>query len=360
MIKYILFLFLSIFFEKNIFAQVNCFQKFYHYGKLRFQKGQYQKAVDNFEAAKECNDVPSENDLIEFLARSKKCLRLLNDGNEKFSQKNYSEAKSCYLSILKINFQDSFCLQRAKFCEIQSLSPSEMVFVQGGKFSMGSFEGEINEKPVHEVSVKSFWMDKYEVTNAEFVVFLNEKGKNSENGNSWLDLQNENCKIKLRNQVYEVEIGFEKHPVLVSWFGAKAYSEWAGKRLPTEAEWEFAARGGMLSQNYKYSGSDFYNEVAWFRGNSGGDIQRVGTKKPNELGIFDLSGNVWEWCEDFYDENFYSQSERENPQNTKKNMFRILRGGGATTFYYQLRCAYRNFNLPETTQNTIGFRCVRD
>jgi sulfatase modifying factor 1 len=162
-----------------------------------------------------------------------------------------------------------------------------MVYVQGGDFNMGSSNGGYDhEKPVHKVHVDGFYMDKYEVTNTQFCSFLNVKGNQSEGGVTWLDIKDTRCRIETRNNRYVPKRGYENHPVTeVNWYGAGAYARWAGKRLPTEAEWEYAARGGSQTRGYKYSGSNNAGTVAWYSANSGHKTHPVGTKQPNELGL---------------------------------------------------------------------------
>lgn len=251
----------------------------------------------------------------------------------------------------------------------QTKTYPDMIYVQGSTFLMGSNDYD-SEKPIHKVYMKDFYIDKYEVTNEQFCKFLNEKGNQSEDGVEWLEIKSEYCKIVKQGNKYVPVSGYNNHPVImVSWYGANAYANWAGKRLPTEAEWEYAARGGNKSKGYKYSGSDNVDAVAWYWDNStasgnsnlhqGHGTMPVGKKQPNELGLYDMSGNVWEWCADWYGSDYYGKSPYENPTGPSSGTTRVLRGG---SWYYSAsgaRCAHRYYIFPLYRIYGIGFRCVR-
>lgn len=216
-----------------------------------------------------------------------------------------------------------------------SNSNSGMVYVEGGSFEMGCEEGENSERPVHRVFVNSFYIDKYEVTQAEYE------------------------KVMLgANPSYD-----EKNPVApvsdVSWSDANKYARKVGKRLPTEAEWEYAARGGKYSKNYIFSGSDNINSVAWYNDNSGLRLHEVGTKQPNELGLFDMSGNVWEWCSDYFDEKYYSHSPSNNPKGPKSGKVHVLRGGGIRDYGNGCHVFARSWNYMLFFGSFGGIRCVK-
>ena len=134
-------------------------------------------------------------------------------------------------------------------------------------------------------------------------------------------------------------------------------SKVVGYRLPTEAEWEYAARGGNKSKGYKYSGSDNVDDVAWYWQNSGSKPQEVGKKAPNELGIYDMSGNVWEWCSDWYGN--YSSSSQTNPYNSAPDLCRAVRGGSCADFAIDSQVSFRNLNWPTFTNFDLGFRIAR-
>ena len=176
---------------------------------------------------------------------------------------------------------------------VRQFSGPQMVLVKGGTFQMGSNERD-DEKPIHAVTVGDFYIGKYEVTQKEWEAVM---GSNP-------------SRFKGANRPVE----------LVSWNSIQEFlqklNSKAGKhyRLPTEAEWEYAAKGGNQGQNYECSGSNSIDEVAWYNGNSSRQTHEVGQKQPNELGIYDMSGNVWEWCSDWYDANYYSSSPSKNPQ----------------------------------------------
>ena len=243
--------------------------------------------------------------------------------------------------------------------------------IPAGEFRMGSNNGEKDEKPVHSVYVDEFYMDTYEVTNAEYAAFLNAKGKHIEAGRTWLNVGGDHARIEYHHRTYRVKAGYEKHPVtFVTWYGAMAYAAWKGKRLPTEAEWEKAARGGLAGLKYPW-GDSIDSTRANYDGHIG-DTTAVGKYPPNGYGLYDMSGNVWEWCLDEYNANFYALSPSQNPLSGASSIrwvldnytgiraVRVLRGGSwlaAATF---LRAALRIYTgSPSGTSRYIGFRCVR-
>jgi formylglycine-generating enzyme required for sulfatase activity len=237
-------------------------------------------------------------------------------------------------------------------------TPGETVFVQGGTFNMGSNEGESNEQPVHSVTLSSFSIGKYEVTNQEYVEFLNSEGNVIENGWYWLNIDDPDCGIRIDNNgVFQVKQYAWGLPVVsVRWSGARAYALWVGGRLPTEAEWEFAARGGNGSNGYKYSGSNSASEVAWLYDPQYLRARTVGTKVPNELGIHDMSGNAWEWCNDIYGS--YSSGASTNPTGPASGVLsHITRGGSWDGNGYQCRPTYR-YSRSGTGYANNGFRVV--
>jgi formylglycine-generating enzyme required for sulfatase activity len=238
----------------------------------------------------------------------------------------------------------------------------EWVPVEGGPFQMGS--GESGESPIHPVILSGFQISKYEITNQQYCDFLNNKGVIQADGcyneTEYIDINFSRCQIGHDGSQFMVKSGSENLPVIdVTWYGAEAFCEWMGGRLPTEAEWEFSSRGGNQSEGTTYSGSNDVNEVAWFKGNSGGFCHPVGLKQPNELGLYDMTGNVNEWCKDWWDGDYYSISVQEDPQGPPGGMWKVLRGGSWFDQAYESRCTYRHGYGPDGKNVTIGFRCVK-
>jgi sulfatase modifying factor 1 len=265
--------------------------------------------------------------------------------------------------------------------DLHSEFEPELVFVQGGNFYMGSKkdapDASVDEKPLHEVKLSSFFIGKYEVTYGEFKTFVNETGYQTDadkNGGSyiWNTTENKYEKKEGLNWKYDAQgqprdIVEKRHPVIhVSWNDAQAYINWlnskAGKsyRLPTEAEWEFAARGGNKSQGYLYSGSNSINLVAWYNENSGNGTHPVGEKQANELGIFDMTGNVWEWCQDWYGASYYAGRPDldANPKGLTTGQYRVNRGGSVNTIPAICRVTIRVRDTPGNRRSTLGFRLV--
>ena len=253
-------------------------------------------------------------------------------------------------------------------------TPDNMVFVQGGTFQMGSNNVDSDEKPVHSVTVSSFYISKYEVTNEEFIVFLNAKNVSSSgsyNGNELIDMDDTDCAIGYSNGKFYFKgsssADNKKCPVIeVTWYGANEYCKWlsqtTGKtyRLPTEAEWEYAAGGGSSSRT-KWAGTNyklFLRSYAWYRSNSGSKTHPVGTKSPNSLGIYDMSGNVWEWCSDWYGS--YSSSSQTNPQGASSGSSRVGRGGSWSGLASYCRVANRSYDTPTGSNLNLGFRVCQE
>ncbi|MDR0894031.1 MAG: formylglycine-generating enzyme family protein [Prevotellaceae bacterium] len=209
-----------------------------------------------------------------------------------------------------------------------------MVPVEGGTFRMGSTNGFPDELPVHEVTLDSFNIGKYPVTQAQWrrIMGGNENEENKEN-----------------------------HPVVfVSWDSAREFCDRlnaiTGKkyRLPTEAEWEYAARGGKKSKGYRYSGSNDIKEVGWYGENSNFSIHPVGEKEANELGIHDMSGNVWEWCNDWHGP--YPDTPQTNPKGPSGGSTRVIRGGSWDFDARSCRVSSRDYDAPGDRIDDVGFR----
>lgn len=237
----------------------------------------------------------------------------------------------------------------------------QMIRVKGGTFQMGNEfgDGYDTEEPVHTVTVSDFKISKHEVTNAEFCSFLNAKGNQTEGGVPWVRIDSNFTSIEYVDGTFRPRKGYLLHPVNhVSWYGARAYCQWAGGRLPTEAEWEYAARGGRQSNGYKYSGSNLVDDVAWTGPISAdlADTHRVGTKNKNELGIHDMSGNVGEWCSDWYEPNYYSNSPQDNPKGPSPSDHKVIRGGSIWLDAHVSRVTSRGAGNPEERFPIHGIR----
>ena len=249
-----------------------------------------------------------------------------------------------------------------------SNSSLEFVDVNGGTFQMGCTElndGECNfdENPVHSVTLSSFKISKYEVTNAEYADFLNSVGAKSDGslgGTTYIFIGEEYCHIVYSNNQFIPVQGTANLPVMVvSWDGAQAFCNWVGGRLPTEAEWEFAARGGNKTHGYAYSGSNTLNDVCWNSSNTFANPQNVGKLSPNELGIYDMSGNAMEWCADWYGWDYYSNSPSSNPEGPASGDKKVVRGGSVFNGADDCRVSDRYDLSPSNSHKEVGFRVVK-
>ncbi len=213
----------------------------------------------------------------------------------------------------------------------------QMVLVKGGTFKMGDVLGIGNaeEKPVHDVTLSDFYIGKYEVTQAQWQLVMGDNPSHYKGC--------DNCPVE-RVSWDEVQVFITKLNLLTG----KKY------RLPTEAEWEYAARGAGLSQGFRYAGGNNINFVSWYSGNSQGKTQPVGTMKPNELGLYDMSGNVWEWCSDWFDD--FTATPKENPEGPEEGDYKIVRGGSWYGYIGGSRVTCRGSDEPANKRSYIGFR----
>ena len=218
----------------------------------------------------------------------------------------------------------------------------KMIAVEGGTFLMGSPESDAeaddDEKPQHEVTLSNYYIGETEVTQELWETVMDSNPS-----------EFKGPKLPVEN---------------VSWDDCQEFilklNEKTGKtfRLPTEAEWEYAARGGKKSKGYTYSGSNAIDDVAWYDGNSGEITHKVSTKQANELGIYDMSGNVYEWCQDWYGKTYYENSSTTDPQGPTSGASRVLRGGSWYGIAQGCRVANRIIGYPGSRRNFIGLRLV--
>lgn len=237
-------------------------------------------------------------------------------------------------------------------------SQTEMAIIEGGTFYRGSIDGSRDEMPRHVVHLCSFAIDIHPVTNEQFVRFLEIMGGEKDmNHNDIIRLRD--SRIKRSGGKLSIESGYSKHPVVgVTWYGAIAYAKWVGKRLPSEAEWEIASKGGAENAPFP-TGDDIEKSQANFFSS---DTIAVMSYPPNPYGLYDMAGNVYEWCQDWYGYNYYETSiqEPDNPQGPLQGVYRVLRGGCWKSLREDLRCSRRHRNNPGTVNGTYGFRCVAD
>lgn len=244
--------------------------------------------------------------------------------------------------------------------EIKEVEPllTEMVVIPGGTYFRGSKNGARDEMPRHAVLLKSFALDIHPITNEQFVRFLMAMGGEKDMNNNDI-IRLKDSRIKRSGGKILIESGYNRHPVVgVTWYGAVAYAKWVGKRLITEAEWEIAACGGDENCSYP-TGDDIERSQANFFSS---DTTAVMSYPPNNYGLYDMVGNVYEWCHDWYAYNYYEASlqEPENPMGPPQGVYRVLRGGCWKSLKEDLRCSHRHRNNPGAVNGTYGFRCAAD
>ncbi|MCF6365064.1 MAG: formylglycine-generating enzyme family protein [Bacteroidales bacterium] len=246
-------------------------------------------------------------------------------------------------------------------------SDTALVYIEGGTFYIGCNNYDEDEKNGKKIKISDFFISKFEISNRQYCDFLNSAKINSNKLPSYIKIsknRKDNIAIFKEDGIFYVKDGLEDYPVVfVSWFGANAFCDFYNLRLPTEAEWEFAAKSKKHSVFKKckiFSGSNNVDEVGWYKNNSGNKVHKQGLKKANKFGLFDMSGNVDEWCEDWYVADYYNNMPSENPSGPKKANFKVYRGGSWYNTEKMLRVTNRRAANPVSRKATIGFRVVKD
>jgi formylglycine-generating enzyme required for sulfatase activity len=231
-----------------------------------------------------------------------------------------------------------------------------MALIPASEFQMGSLDGKDAEKPVHTVYVDAFYIDVYEVTSAQYKKFMGATKHPAPD--DWKD----------------PNFNSPDQPVVgTTWFDATAYAQWAGKRLPTEAEWEKAARGGLVGKRFPWGDeapdgtqcnfADKNTDYGWSNKNVNDDYQStapVGSFPPNGYNLYGMAGNVWEWCADWWGLSYYAISPEKNPKGPDSGVARVMRGGSWVSNADSVRAAFRNYLSPALTGSLVGFRCAAD
>jgi formylglycine-generating enzyme required for sulfatase activity len=227
-----------------------------------------------------------------------------------------------------------------------SQTPEGMVLIPSGGFTMGKNTTSPSDwQPEHNVTLSSFYMDIKEVTNKQYYDFC--------------IATNTPFPLFWGYREFRSGLDFPDYPVVgVSYFEAEKFARWSGKRLPTEAEWEYAARGGMIGKNFAYGDQIDSTKVNFGRKYKG--IVKAGSFPPNGFGLYDITGNVWEWTSDYYSDDYYAQSPSENPKGPERGRFKVIRGGSWHSGAMCVQTYYRNGLSPSWVDFAVGFRCVKD
>jgi serine/threonine-protein kinase len=236
-----------------------------------------------------------------------------------------------------------------------------MMLVPAGKAAIGRNDEGLDSRPMHVVALDAFLIDKYPVTNRMFSQFLNGMGNQTEGGTKWYDDTARNARLKWSGNCWLVMRNYAAHPIVsVSWYGAVAYCRWAGGRLPTEAEWEKAARG-LDNRIYPWGNQAPTYEVANYQGYQV-STSPVGSfpKGASSFGVLDMAGNVWEWVSDWYGHDYYARSLLINPRGPDTGATKVVRGGSWFNIDRHLKVSYRSYSNPATRTANLGFRCVVD
>ncbi|MFH1824481.1 MAG: formylglycine-generating enzyme family protein [Candidatus Firestonebacteria bacterium] len=332
-------------------AEDKMYEFYYKKGLKSAEKGMWDEAINSYQIALKYkpNDKDAEDGMKSVqMKKQQKISSYISNGKKYTNEGKYSEAVLEFEKAKEMGAAGEVekLLAGAKKMNTPHEGTgkyADMIYISAGEFEMGSNDYD-NEKPVHKVYLDAYYIDKYEVTFEQYDKFREATNREKPSDSGW---------------------GRGKMPVInVSWNDAVAYAEWAGKRLPTEAEWEKACRAGSSG---KYCFGDSESELgdyawSWYGSNSGSKTHAVGQKKPNKWGLYDMHGNVWEWCSDWYDDKYYEVvaglGQANNPKGPNTGTYKVLRGGSWYNYALNCRSALRINFTPGSRDDNVGFRCV--
>jgi formylglycine-generating enzyme required for sulfatase activity len=260
--------------------------------------------------------------------------------------------------FLLLSFQ---CYLIGAFSQIPN---SDMILIKAGSFTMGN-SSFTRESPTRTINVSQFYMSRNVVTNAQFATFLNAYGSSIVKDGEFAGkpmLKVDSWGIINNNGTWQAATGYELFPMIeVTWYGANEFCKASGGRLPTEAEWEYAAKGGPTQQSYTFSGNSTASVVAWYCDNSGLINHPVGLKAANSLGLFDMNGNVYQWCSDWFGRYAdFGTSGDLDPKGPAAGVSKVIRGGYRSIGSGDLHLTNRESLSPDESYNFVGFRLVKD
>ena len=359
--------------------------------KACFDKGNYECAKIQYKLWQEWEG----KDMSLHIKNAEECLKALNTADAMFEDKNYVLAETYYKKVLEINPKDPYAKKQSDLCKAnlnvsntnaslitdkteishqssRHIKGVKLLLIKGGNFIMGSPKSELqrsDDETQHRVTLDDYYLSEKAITNEQYCQFLNAMNVKSngqfvvaEYGNQLLIVVHE-WGVQYIDNKWRPAQGKANYPVVrVSWYGAKAYCDWAGVRLPTEAEWEFACRAGtstpfstgsgLNTTQANYNGNYPYNNNV--KGKNLRTTQPVGSYSQNAWGLYDMHGNVLEWCNEWYGR--YETKAVTNPQGPSKGYGRVLRGGSWVSDAKRCRSAYRNGSNPSFCCSNHGFR----
>jgi len=330
------------------FSDVTNYKMFMDFGHQRFNECNYKQASINFESASLVTNVKQEQfDALNNKYLSDTCQKYKDLAAKSYENRNYIVAKKYYELVFEKNPNDFTCSTKIENCQKHinnNYNNNSVLLIVGGEFIMGNRNGNANESYEHTVIISDFMIDKYEVTNQQYVNYLNQINISVTEVSRFIDLYDEDCLIMYKNNAYLTKEGKQNYPVVeVTWFGATEYAKFYDKRLPTEAEWEYVAKLSNSFENYTHYET----------------LMPVNSGNPDNLGLYNLAGNVQEWCDDYFWENYYQSSPIENPRPINDNDNKVIRGCSFGSFSYEFANYKRNFEDAKESQKYVGFRCVK-
>ena len=321
---------------------------YYVKGINYYRAGDYKAAEFQFEFASfhESDGTVSADSVGMMRNLSNYCRIHKDSGDVCYNGQRFDEAYVHYALVSQKNSFDEECREMMEICREKGTlmrdSKAGMVRIDNGVFKMGRNNGPSNEQPLHNVRLDAFYIDKYEVSNVQYAIFLNLKGCYDAEQHLRICIGSPNCHIRYdeKTEWYSVDKGYEYYPVFgVTWYGANDYAMWTGKSLPTEAQWEYAFGDAAEGD------SGYYHDVR--------------TGKSNRFGIFGMTDNGREWVADSYSDIAYRCTDTRNPEHHEVREYKSVRGGVSMDDDFNAR-TFRDFERPGFGRGCIGFRCVKN